>query len=53
MWLQCDTFFYGRINLANALTARRGVATQRACGGKGKRFVNAGWPANQLELDPF
>jgi hypothetical protein len=40
MWLQCDAFFYGLINLAKALTARRDAETQQRAGGIGKRFVN-------------
>src|SRR5262245_37075554 len=40
MWLQCDMFFYGAINLAKALTARRPAETQQAQGSIGKRFVN-------------
>jgi hypothetical protein len=40
LWLQCDMFFYGRINLAKALTAGEESASRdRGCIGKG--FVYA------------
>jgi hypothetical protein len=44
MWLQCDMFFYGRINLAKPLPAaarRRGSAMQAPRAPGGKQFVYA------------